>query len=198
MRVQAARIPQGHVLVVMNGKLVAVPRAGNTMQYSAHVAGVATGEVANAVATPFMLAYDIGKSLVDAVAGSQYGQSTKYGWDKAQMRKATWAQARHLKKVNPQDMRVMLIDTVTGPQKGNWAILVSRMTDDEVRRELANRSVPNPYLDEALTYGGVTEAFEVPEVVDVEPAQVPQVTRAPQQVHEGTADRSLMVGAFSA
>lgn len=195
MRVQAARIPQGHVLVVMNGKLVAVPRAGNTMQYGAHVAGVATGEVANAVATPFMLAYDIGKSVVDAIAGSQYGQSTKYGWDKAQMRKATWSQGRALKKCDPQSLRQQLVETVQGPQKGNWALLVMQMSDDEVRRELANRTVTNPYIDEQLTYGGVEETYEVPVT---KPEQVQQASRPPvQTAHHGTVDRSLMAGAFA-
>ena len=197
MRVQAARVPSNHVLIVNNGKLIAVPRAGNVMPYTAHVAGVATGEVANAVATPFMLVYDIGKSLVDAVAGSQYGQSTKYGWDKAQMRKATWAQSRHLKKVDPHSMREMLVDTVQGPQKGNWALLVMKMTDDQVRRELANRSVVNPYIDEELTYGGIQETYEVPEEQPEVQAQT-QTTRPPvQSPHQGTADRTLMAGAFA-
>lgn len=154
MRIQAQRIPPGHVLIVQNGKLIAVPAVGNRTVHSVHVAGVATGEIGNALATPFMLAMDIVKSVGKGIAGSQYGQSTVYGWDKAEMRKAEWTMGRQLKKCTPQANRIMLIETVQGAQKGNWAILVAKMTDDQVTRELARRSVDNPYIDEQLTYGG--------------------------------------------
>jgi hypothetical protein len=163
MRVQESRIPKDHVLVVRNGRLVPMPAVGNRLVHSTHCAGVATGELGNALATPFMMLGDILKSAASSIAGSQYGQSTKYGWDKAENRKAEWAMGRQLSKVDPQARRIALIETIEGPQKGNWALIVSRMSDSEVTRELARRSTPFSYIDEQDTYNGQEMDYSEPQ-----------------------------------
>lgn len=201
MRVQNSRVPAGHRLIPMNGKLVAVPIASvGVFQATQHNVGYGTGATARVVAEPVILAKDLIVGLATMIMGSQFGQSAALGWHDVGNIKEEWRAKRSLNGLDPASMRKMLIDTVQGEQKGNWAILVSSMPDNVVQRELARRMTPNRYIDEQLTYGGIVEDFSQP-VETAEAQQVhqpqPQEQRAPQQQpHSGMGSRALMAGSF--
>jgi hypothetical protein len=91
-----------------------------------------------------------------------------------------------------QTLRQQLVETVQGPQKGNWALIVVKMTDSEVRTELARRATPNRYIDEELTYNGQEMDYEVKEAVTEA-----KITRPQVQQEQRLIDPSEIVGAFS-
>ena len=76
--------PKGVSHMPQNGVLVPVHNSGNRGRQLSHVAGIATGELGNAALTPALVVIEGVKSLCSGVAGSQFGQSTAFAWDRAE------------------------------------------------------------------------------------------------------------------
>lgn len=189
-KVQKNRVPQGHRLLPINGVLTAVPvSAVSTWQATQHNAGYGAGVTAHAVWLPFELTIDAGRSVVNSVAASQFGQSFQLGWHDVGAWKGSVQTLLEVRKMPEAQQRAMLIATVEeGPQQRVWANIVSKMTPFQVSRELADRMTPNPWIDESMTYGNTPDVYEDTPQQAAEKARQTKATP-----YSGTLDESKVI-----
>lgn len=154
---QKQLVPKGHVLIIDNGMLRAIPQGSAPGRVMAHDVGVITGETANAVCTPALMLIDALKGAGRAVAASQFGQSTKYGWDRAERRKAVFSQSRSLREA---DIRALAGELVTrGVITSEQAL---KLPENQIRKLFADMTVPDPYIDEETYVGQQLEEVAAP------------------------------------
>lgn len=189
MRVQKQRIPEGFVLRPKNGLLVPIPAAQiSAFNSVAHHSGYAVGAGAHVVYMPIELGIDAVRAAFNAIAATTFGEGVALGWNDVGNWKNSVATFIQIRKLPMDQQKLMLAQTYPESQQRQVRIMISRMTDFQISRSLADRITPNEYIDENVTYCGRAEEVKLG---DEKPAQAnaqPDMTN--QKVNE-------FVGAFT-